>query len=159
MTTTPQPYQILDRPIYHLCVEKEWQAAVDAKPNSIAYFPPTFEQDGRKTHAAMGTEGLVGLANLFYTSSPDKWICLELDPRKMLQELGVVTMVEAPMPVGDQAAVAPEDTASATMIQYPHIYGGIATNHNVVTRTFPMTRAPDGTFLAIPGLVEAEEAK
>jgi uncharacterized protein (DUF952 family) len=127
------PYQLLDRPMYHLCVKDEWQAAVDA---GKAYFPPTFDQDKRKTHASMHADKLVGTANLFYKSSSPastEWICIELDPKCLLETLGVVSLVESPEAVGDQAA----ETTST--IRYPHIYGGIATGvPGVVTNTFPM---------------------
>lgn len=142
------PYQLLDRPMYHLCVKDEWEAALDS---GQAYFPPTFEQDHRKTHASMHADKLLNTANFFYKSSSPastEWICIELDPKCMLEKLGVVTLVESPEPVGDQAA------ETTTTIRYPHIYGGIATGTpGVVTKTFPMIRDPtEGTFLEIPGL-------
>jgi uncharacterized protein (DUF952 family) len=145
---TFEPYQILDRSIYHLCVKSEWENARQAQQ---AYFAPTFVPDGRKTHASMDTDNLVSTANFFYKSNKESWICLALNPNVLL-ELGIPTMVEAPAPVGDHAA--PE--IKATIIRYPHIYGGIATTvPKLVTNVFPMTRdMSDGTFLSIPGLVE-----
>jgi len=142
------PYQLVDRPMYHLCVKDEWQAAVDSKK---AYFPPTFEQDKRKTHASMHSDKLVGTANFFYKASNPasvEWVCIELDPKCLLERVGIVTLVESPEPVGDHAA------ETTTTIRYPHIYGGIPTSVvGVVIKTYPMTRDPqDGTFLTIPGL-------
>jgi uncharacterized protein (DUF952 family) len=148
------PYQLIDRRMYHLCVKDEWQAAVET---GKAYFPPTFEQDRRKTHASMQPDKLLGTANFFYKSSSPastEWICIELDPTSLLEKLGVATLVEAPEAVGDTAA--PTESTTTPTIRYPHIYGGIATGFPgvVVTNTFPMTRDPtDGTFLAIPGLL------
>lgn len=150
-TSTVTSYQLLDRPMYHMCVKDEWHAAVES---GTAYFPPTFEQDGRKTHASMHPDKLLDTANHFYkTTSPasTEWICLELDPRYMLETLGIVTLVESPEAVGDLSA-----EATSSSIRYPHIYGGIATTiPGVVTNTFAMTRdVNDGTFLAIPELCE-----
>ncbi len=144
-----RPYQLLDRPMYRLCVKEEWQDAVES---GKAYFPPTFQEDKMKTHASMHPDKLLDTANHFYkTTSPAStdWICIELDPKSMLETLGIVTLVESPEPVGDQAA----ETTST--IRYPHIYGGIPTKvPGVVANTFLMTRDPeDGTFLAIPGLL------
>jgi uncharacterized protein (DUF952 family) len=142
------PYQILDRPIYHFCVKSEWENAQQAQQ---AYFPPSFVPDGRMTHASMDNTNLLGAANFFYKSSKESWLCLELNPNVLL-ELGIHTMVEAPAPVGDQAA--PEK--ATIIIRYPHIYGGISTTvPKLVTNVFPMTRdMSDGTFLSIPGLKE-----
>lgn len=142
------PYQLLDRPMYHICVKQEWKAAVDSKR---AYFPPTFEQDKRKTHASMHPDKLLDTANHFYkASSPPtvEWICIELDPKALLETVGMVTLVESPEAVGDHAA------ETTTTIRYPHIYGGIPTAvAGVVANTYAMTRDPDtGTFLAIPEL-------
>jgi uncharacterized protein (DUF952 family) len=141
------PYQILDRPIYHMCVKQDWE---DAKAGNRAYFAPTFEQDGRKTHASMfADEKLLATANHFYKSSKDKWICLQVDPNVLLQ-LGIPTMVEPPAPVGDQSG----EIVVNSKIRYPHIYGGISTMvPNLVTKAHPMVRdESDGTFLSIPGL-------
>lgn len=148
------PYQILNQPIYHLCVKEEWEAA---KRENSAYFPPTFVQDGRKTHASMdASDKLIKTANHFYKSSTTEWICLELNPNIFL-ELGIHTMVEEPEPVGTTAAPKKESTGTGKKrIYYPHIYGGIATTvPTLVTNTYPMIRdVNDGTFLSIPGLVE-----
>ena len=142
--------------MYHLCVKEDWETAVKS---GRAYFPPTFDQDKRKTHASMHAEKLLDTANFFYKSSSPastEWICIELDPQCLLETLGVVTLVESPEAVGDQAA----PTATET-IRYPHIYGGIATSvAGVVTNTFPMTRDPDdGTFLTIPGLLPVKHRR
>lgn len=151
------PYQLLDKPMYHMCVKDEWTKAVNAEK---AYFPPTFEMDGRKTHASMQPNGLLATANHFCKpiSPPSvEWICVELNPKVMLETLGVATLVESPQAVGDQAAPESTDkTDNKPTIFYPHIYGGIATKvPGVVTRIFPMTRSQeDGTFLDIPGLLE-----
>ena len=148
------PYQLMDRPMYHMCVKEQWDAAREA---GQAYFPPTFQQDGRKTHASMMPEKLLDTANHFYKSTSPastEWICLELDAKYMYETLGIVTLVESPLPVGDQPALTVAPTESP--IRYPHIYGGIATSvPSLVTRIFPMIRDPnDGTFLSIPGLGE-----
>ena len=67
--------------LYHICEEKLWQEAVDAK---TAYYPPTFQADGNFTHATAVPPRLIVTANLFYTSSKGNWICLQLS-RKALK--------------------------------------------------------------------------
>ena len=137
----------MDRPIYHLCIQSQWE---DAKQSEKAYFPPTYQVDGHVTHASMEKENLLAASNLFYKQSTGKWVCLELDPNVLLYQLGITTLVEASRAVGDQAA-----ETTTTTIRYPHIYGGIATTvPNLVTNVFPMKRDADGSFVSIPGLFE-----
>jgi len=101
----------------------------------------------------MNPDKVLATANHFYKSnSPaiEEWICVELDPKILLEKVGIVTLVEQPEAVGTTDA----ETVPST-IRYPHIYGGIPTCINgVVTRVFSMIRnSEDGTFLDIPGLL------
>lgn len=99
--------------IYHMCQMKAWD---ECKAQAKAYFPPTFFADGKMTHATAVPERLISTANHFYADSDRDWICLELN-RKGLEQLGIVTVFEAAMPVGDKAADAKwEDFV------FPHIF-------------------------------------
>lgn len=142
MTTTStndKPYQILDQPIYHLCEKPLWDEVKDV------YYPPTFEQDCKITHAGMHVEKLLGSANHFYKSSKAEWLCLEINPNILLEN-GIKTMVESPANVG-------ATSAERVTIRFPHIYGGISkTTPNLVAKVCPMIRSPDGTFSEIPNL-------
>lgn len=100
--------------IYHMCQKKAWE---ECKSNSKAYFPPTFIADGKMTHATAVPERLISTANHFYTDSLGDWICLELN-RKGLEQLGIITVFEAAMPVGDKAA----DTKKWEDWVFPHIF-------------------------------------
>lgn len=151
--------------IYHMCQKKSWE---DCKSQCKAYFPPTFVADGKMTHATSVPGRLISTANHFYTDSVGDWICLELN-RGGLEQLGIVTVFEAAMPVGEKAADAKwEDFV------FPHIYvsefaadfkievlirlmnfcfarqGGIPTHlEGIVTNIYEMVRSSDGTFLSI----------
>ena len=131
-------------PIYHICEKHVWEQALDAQQT---YFPPTFEEDGRKTHAGMDPNRLLDSANHFYKQSKcSDWICLQIDPMVLFQKAGLRTLLESPLAVGTTAA-------EKTSRKFPHIYGGIPTTiPNLVTDIYPMTRAVDGTFLFIQGL-------
>jgi uncharacterized protein (DUF952 family) len=136
-----QPYQILDQPIYHLCEKALWDEAKDV------YYPPTFEEDDKITHAGMLVEKLLGSANHFYKSSQAEWICVEINPNILLEN-GIQTMVESPANVG-------ATSAERVTIRFPHIYGGIfKTLPDVVIKVYPMIRSPDGTFSEITGLTD-----
>ena len=99
--------------IYHMCQKSMWD---DCKAQSKAYFPPTFVADGKMTHATAVPERLISTANHFYTSSVGDWICLELD-RGELEKLGIVTIFEDAMPVGEKAT-----NADWEQYVFPHIY-------------------------------------
>ncbi|KAL3774538.1 hypothetical protein ACHAWO_003989 [Cyclotella atomus] len=130
--------------IYHMCQKKAWE---DCKSQRKAYFPPTFVADGKMTHATSVPGRLISTANHFYTDSVGDWICLELN-RGGLEQLGIVTVFEAAMPVGEKAADGKwEDFV------FPHIYGGIPTHlEGIVTNIYEMVRSNDGTFLSIKDL-------
>lgn len=134
--------------LYHMCEEKLWQEAVDAK---TAYYPPTFQADGNFTHATAVPPRLIVTANLFYTSSKGNWICLQLS-RKALTDLGLITKDEEALPVGDAGVPS---QISDNMWVCPHIYGGIPTTvEGVLVKTYKMERNEDGAFLNITGLTE-----
>jgi mannose-6-phosphate isomerase-like protein (cupin superfamily)/uncharacterized protein (DUF952 family) len=133
--------------LYHMCRSSLYERALSAK---VAYFPPTFVQDGRFTHATAVPSRLITTANHFYTDTPldDMWICLELDREVLERGLGIVTIFEGAKPVGDT------DTDKDWTFVCPHIYGGIPVHvEGVVTRVRKMHRKEDGTFLSIDGLV------
>jgi uncharacterized protein (DUF952 family) len=133
--------------LYHMCPKERWDAAVQ---QGVTYLPPTFVTDGRFTHATAVASQLITTANHFYTQSIGDWICLQLS-RSALLKLGIDTVFEEAKPVG-QTAVAHEESNGSTWI-YPHIYGGIPTHiPGVVTKTFPIKRSDDGSFVNIVGL-------
>ncbi|KAL7478723.1 hypothetical protein ACHAWX_000122 [Stephanocyclus meneghinianus] len=129
-----------------MCQKSLWE---ECKTQAKAYFPPTFLADGKMTHATAEPERLISTANHFYTSSEGDWICLELN-RKSLEQIGIVTLFEMAMPVGEKGVDAKwEDWV------FPHVYGGIPTHiKGVVTNIYDMTRSSDGTFLSIEGLTD-----
>ncbi|KAK1735606.1 hypothetical protein QTG54_013769 [Skeletonema marinoi] len=130
--------------VYHMCEKKLWDEAVSS---GTAYFPTTFHEDGKFTHATAVADRLISTANHFYTSSEGDWICIELDRNELLK-LGILTIFEEAKPVGTT------DTNSdwETWV-FPHIFGGIPTHvSGVVTNVLPITRDDDGSFLSIEGL-------
>ncbi len=136
------------RILYHMCRTSSYEKAMSA---NAAYFPPTFVQDGRFTHATAIPSTLISTANHFYTDTPldDEWICLELDREVLEKRLGIVAVFEGAAPVGDI------DTDKNWNFVCPHIYGGIPVHvEGVVTKVYKMSRSmEDGTFLSIEGLV------
>ncbi|KAL9181875.1 hypothetical protein ACHAXT_012218 [Thalassiosira profunda] len=133
------------RTIYHMCPTSQFDAARSSKS---AYYPPTFHQDGKFTHATAIPANLIGTANHFYTATEGDWICLQLD-RTALQNLGIVTIFESAKPVGD--IDTDEGWKDAV---FPHIFGGLPLHvDGVLTGTYQMKRGEDGTFLSIEGLV------
>ncbi|KAL7535081.1 hypothetical protein ACHAXR_006261 [Thalassiosira sp. AJA248-18] len=132
--------------IYHMCQENLYENATRSKS---AYFPPTFYQDGKFTHATAIPANLITTANHFYTSTMGNWTCLELD-RDALEKLGIVTVFESAKPVGD----IDTDTDWKDSV-FPHVFGGIPVHvEGVVTNLYKMKRSEDGVFLSIDGLVD-----
>jgi hypothetical protein len=79
--------------IYHMCQQSLYDKSIS---NQTAYFPPTFTQDGRFTHASAVPATLLNTANHFYSgTSPanEEWICFELDGEVLEKKLGIVTTV------------------------------------------------------------------
>lgn len=136
------------RILYHMCRTSSYERAVSA---NAAYFPPTFVQDGRFTHATAIPSTLIATANHFYVNTPldDDWICLELDREVLEKRVGIIAVFESAAPVGDI------DTDKSCDLVVPHIYGGIPVHvDGVVTKVYKMNRSrEDGTFLGIDGLV------
>lgn len=133
--------------LYHMCQKELWDQAVES---GNAYFPPTFEQDGNFTHATAVPARLITTANHFYTGTEGDWICLQLS-RSALKKLGIVTIDEGALPVGE-TATSDEWEKSAWIC--PHIYGGLPTSKSlgVLTTTYKMIRDNDGNFLSIEHL-------
>ena len=136
--------------IYHMCKKSLYDKSIS---NQTAYFPPTFIQDGRFTHASTVPATLLNTANHFYsTTSPaaEQWMCLEIDREVLEKKLGIVTVFECAKAVGD--IHADEDWRG---LVFPHIFGGIPAHvEGVVTNTYNMVRSEDGVFLTIDGLVD-----
>lgn len=133
--------------IYHMCQTSLYK---EAKKSNKAYFPPTFVQDGRFTHATAVPANLITTANHFYTSTKGDWICLELSRTVLEEKLGIVTLFECAKPVGD---IDTDEEWKGSV--FPHIFGGIPVNvEGVVTNVYKMKRSDDGTFLSIDDLVD-----
>jgi uncharacterized protein (DUF952 family) len=128
--------------IYHMCDEEQWAEAVKAGQ----YVPPTFAQDGF-IHATAEPNALLPVANHFYLKSKGDWICLKIDPAKLLTSKVVY---EAPAPVGETEAFdhAKDDGEQP---KFPHIYGPIWPD-SVVAFHKIMRNKDDGTFLSIEGI-------
>lgn len=133
--------------IYHMCQTSQYEKTIAA---NAAYFPPTFVQDGRFTHATHVPSTLLTTANHFYKSTHGDWICLELDREVLESKYGIVTIFECAKSVGniDTGDEWKDDV-------YPHVFGGLPLNmEGVLTNVYKMSRdEEDGTFLSIDGLV------
>ena len=136
--------------IYHMCKKSHYDNSIS---NQTAYFPPTFIQDGRFTHASYAPATLLNTANHFYSAtSPadEQWICLEIDRDVLEKKFGIVTLFECAKAVGD--IDTDEDWRG---LVFPHIFGGIPAHvEGVVTNTYNMVRSKDGIFLTIDGLLD-----
>mmetsp|Transcript_7490 Transcript_7490/g.21180 ORF Transcript_7490/g.21180 Transcript_7490/m.21180 type:complete len:159 (+) Transcript_7490:306-782(+) len=127
--------------LYHMVQKDLWEKA---KADRTTYFPPTYEQD-TFTHATANAQLLIGVANHFYTGIKGDWLCLEMTVDS-LKAAGVVTMFEAPAPVGDKAAV---DFGGEL---FPHLYGGIPATPGAVLKEYGVKRDGDGVFVSIEGI-------
>ncbi|MGC4106072.1 MAG: DUF952 domain-containing protein [Thermomicrobiales bacterium] len=105
---------------YHLVPTDVWAERKDA----AEYVPEAYEQDGF-IHCTNGLDELVNVANMFYTNDPRTFMTLILQNDAITSELRY-------------------DDPNET---YPHIYGPL--NTNAVIGELVVTRADDGTFLAI----------
>ena len=131
--------------LYHMCSKRDWESAVEKEE---AYFPPTFEVDGNFVHATSVPAKLLEVGNYFYKSNKGEWICLELSRSALKKKCGIVTMFEAPAPVGDTIT-----SESWEHVVFPHVYGGIPTCvHGIVTKVYSVKRGQDGSFNEITGL-------
>lgn len=134
--------------VYHMCEKKRWENCCKEKR---AYFPPTFVEDGYFTHATAITQRLIETANHFYKSSLDDWICLQIDTKQLLQQLGIRTIFEGAKSVGTIQTKKNNDWQTW---RCPHIYGGIPTTiDGIIINTYDMKRnKDDGSFLEIVGI-------
>jgi len=105
---------------YHLVPATVWAERKDA----AEYVPEAYDQDGF-IHCTNGLDELVKVANMFYTSDPRPFQALVLDTATIASEVRY-------------------DDPNET---YPHIYGPL--NTDAVIGELAVTRADDGTFLAI----------
>jgi uncharacterized protein (DUF952 family) len=132
--------------VYHMCEKALWEKVIASK---AAYFPPTYIQDGFFTHATAVPARLLETANHFYTSTQGEWICLKLSTETLLAN-GIMTVFEAPKPVGDQTV---QEHWMLSEWVCPHIYGGVPCHiPRTVTKIYEITRDSDGLFLSIAGL-------
>mmetsp|Transcript_12179 Transcript_12179/g.25811 ORF Transcript_12179/g.25811 Transcript_12179/m.25811 type:complete len:296 (-) Transcript_12179:32-919(-) len=133
--------------LYHMCPKDSWNRAVKMEE---AYFPATFEADGNFVHATALPAKLIEVGNHFYQSDSSEWICLELSRSMLQKKCGIVTIFEAPAPVGDTST-----SESWEHVLFPHIYGGIPTCvGGIVTNVFPVKRGHEGSFIEITGLTK-----
>ena len=108
------------------------------------------------THATADPKYLLTVGNHFYkeTKAPDgsgkpsEWKLLKMT-RHTLEAKKIDLKFEAPSPVGDTKEMDAEQSGGE---RFPHIFGGIPTE-GVVVQEFDITRAEDGTFTGVVGLV------
>ena len=130
-----------------------WEAAKAS--DEKVYYPPTYAVDGF-THATADPKYLLTVGNHFYkeTKAPDgsgkpsEWKLLKMT-RHTLEAKKIDLKFEAPSPVGDTKEMDAEQSGGE---RFPHIFGGIPTE-GVVVQEFDITRAEDGTFTGVVGLV------
>lgn len=129
--------------VYHLVQARLWEPV--AATEGI-YFPPTYETDGF-VHGTANTQKLLSVANHFYRDIPGPWCCLRMTVES-LSLTGVETVFEGTAPVGD---IQPGFEGAGDEL-FPHIYGGI--RPAAVLQVHAVTRAADGTFLAVDGVTD-----
>jgi uncharacterized protein (DUF952 family) len=137
--TTKYPY------IFHLVQKESWEKAL--AENSI-YYPPTYTQD-EFTHATANPDFLLIIGNHFYKAVEGDWLCLRMSV-DTLQATGVKTIFEGTAPVGDKQPDFPGTDSEL----FPHILGGI--DPSAVLQAHIVTRAADGTFIAVSEIIEGE---
>jgi len=130
--------------IYHLVQKQLWEAC---KASGETYYPPTYTEDGF-THATADPSKLLDVANHFYKSVRAEWLCLRLT-RESVASAGITLKFEDPSAVGGTPAL---NTAQSGGARFPHIYGGIPPS--IVIEERAVSRAADGSYLSIAGLVD-----
>ena len=124
------------------------EEGLDQVKHSLAYYPPTYEQDGF-THATSDPAKLLTVANYFYQDVRADWTCLKMT-RDSLAKAKMILKFEDPSPVGSKKPLTAKESGGE---RFPHIYGGIPTS-GVVVQEYPVRRGIDGSYLSIDGLVE-----
>lgn len=133
--------------IYHMCQTSLYNTALQSNK---AYYPPTFIQDGRFTHATAIPSTLLTTANHFYkatTKGGEEWSCIELDRTILEEQCGIITIFESAKAVGNV------DILDKSKV-FPHVFGGLPLHiEGVVKKVYKMIRdEDDGSFLSIEGL-------
>ncbi len=105
---------------YHLVPSPRWEE----NRHASSYLPEHFEVDGF-IHCTNGTDKLVEVANMFYTSDPRPFVVLALN----------VLAIESEVRYDDLDMF------------FPHIFGPL--NTNAVIGELAVDRDPDGTFTRI----------
>jgi len=129
--------------VYHLVQAQLWDRVVAADD---IYYPPTYPIDGF-THGTSNPDKLLNVANHFYRDVPGEWYCLRMTVAS-LAGTGVETIFEGTAPVGD---IQPEFDGAGDEL-FPHMLGGISPA--AVQHVYAVTRADDGTFLAVEGVTD-----
>lgn len=131
--------------IFHLVQKEAWEKAI---ATNTTYYPPTYQQD-EFTHATANPDFLLIIGNHFYKSVEGDWLCLRMSV-DTLKATGVETIFEGTAPVGDQQADFPGTDSEL----FPHILGGI--HPAAVMQAHEVSRAKDGTFLAVSEIIDGE---
>jgi uncharacterized protein (DUF952 family) len=105
---------------YHLVPVDVWTAS----KRQPAYTPEAYDADGF-IHCTNGLDQLVKVGNMFYTDDRRQFRVLALD----------VSSITSDVRYDDPDQL------------FPHIYGPL--NTKAVIAEFPVSRAPDGTFISI----------
>jgi len=131
--------------VFHLVQKESWEKAV---AENTTYYPPTYTQD-EFTHATANPDFLLIIGNHFYKQVSGDWLCLRTSV-DTLQATGVKTIFEGTAPVGDKQPNFPGTDSEL----FPHILGGI--NPKAVLQAHTVSRASDGTFLAVSEIIQGE---
>ena len=133
--------------LYHVARVDRWETA---KSEGGTYLPPTFEADGGFTHMTADPSKLIDVLNHFYKGVPGEWVCLRTTAAALGSNASTAGALrfEHTSPVGDTPAIDMGDQL------FPHLYAGIpaGAGAGVVLEEAAVSRAPDGTFLSIPGV-------
>ena len=133
--------------LFHVARADRW---AKAKAEGGTYLPPTFEADGNFTHMTADPTKLIDVLNHFYKSVPGDWVCLRTTAAALGSNATTAGTLrfEHTSPVGDTPAIDMGDQL------FPHLYAGIPADAaaGVVLEEAAVSRAPDGTFLSIPGV-------
>lgn len=117
--------------ILHLIPAAEYQAVPAGEPLR----PASLDSEGF-IHCTGDADTLLSVANKFYRAVPGDFLVLEVDPARVTAAL----RYEPPAP-----PPPPTDPLAGRL--FPHLYGPL--NREAIVAVRAVTRAPDGTFLAV----------
>ncbi len=114
--------------IYHIALEKDWEAALEAGEYRISSLGRTLEEEGF-LHASYGNQ-VRGVADRYYTDVEEPLVLLTIDERRLTVPLQV-------------------DAVAGDADGYPHVYGPL--DVTAVVMSTPLLRDGQGR-LELPDL-------